>query len=43
MADEKLVPKLRFSGFYDYWKRMKIGDCLDVKYGKDYKQLNKGQ
>ena len=22
---------------------MKIGDCLDVKYGKDYKHLNKGE
>ena len=22
---------------------MKIGDCLDVKYGKDYKHLNEGQ
>ena len=43
MADEKLVPKLRFSGFDDDWKSMKIGDCLDVKYGKDYKHLNKGQ
>ena len=43
MVDEKLVPKLRFSGFDDDWKSMKIGDCLDVKYGKDYKHLNKGQ
>ena len=43
MSEEKLVPKLRFSGFSDDWESMKIGDCLDVKYGKDYKHLNEGQ
>ena len=43
MADDKLVPKLRFSGFKDNWENTKIGDCLDVKYGKDYKHLNKGK
>lgn len=34
--------KLRFD-FNDEWKNMKIGDCLDVKYGKDYKHLNEGK
>ena len=43
MGDESLEPKLRFSGFDENWDSMKIGDCLDVKYGKDYKHLNEGQ
>ena len=43
MSEEKLVPKLRFSGFDDEWKSTKIGECLDVKYGKDYKHLNTGK
>ena len=43
MSEEKLVPKLRFSGFKNNWESIKIGDCLDVKYGKDYKHLNEGQ
>ncbi|MBQ2652606.1 MAG: restriction endonuclease subunit S, partial [Methanobrevibacter sp.] len=43
MSEKKLVPKLRFSGFEDEWKTLKIGDCLDVKYGKDYKHLNEGK
>ena len=34
---------LRFSGFKNNWESIKIGDCLDVKYGKDYKHLNEGQ
>ena len=43
MNTEKLVPKLRFSGFSENWESIKIGDCLDVKYGKDYKHLNEGK
>ncbi len=43
LSEKKLVPKLRFSGFEDEWKTLKIGDCLDVKYGKDYKHLNEGK
>ena len=43
MAEERLVPKLRFSGFSENWESIKIGDCLDVKYGKDYKHLNEGK
>ncbi|WP_292799618.1 restriction endonuclease subunit S [Methanobrevibacter sp.] len=39
----KLFYQLRFSGFKDNWENTKIGDCLDVKYGKDYKHLNKGK
>ena len=43
MNNEKSVPKLRFNGFDENWESMKIGDCLDVKYGKDYKHLNEGK
>ena len=43
MSEERLVPKLRFSGFSENWEIIKIGDCLDVKYGKDYKHLNEGK
>ena len=43
MGEERLVPKLRFNGFDENWESMKIGDCLDVKYGKDYKHLNEGK
>lgn len=42
MGEEKFVPPLRFSGFDDEWETIKIGECLEVKYGKDYKHLNKG-
>ena len=37
------IYQLRFSGFDEEWKSTKIGDCLDVKYGKDYKHLNAGK
>lgn len=43
MSEERLVPKLRFKGFKNNWENTKIGDCLDVKYGKDYKHLNEGK
>lgn len=33
---------MRFAGFNEPWKNMKISDCLDIKYGKDYKHLNEG-
>ena len=34
---------IRFKGFDDEWKTTKIGECLDVKYGKDYKHMNTGK
>ena len=34
---------MRFKGFKNNWENTKIGDCLDVKYGKDYKHLNEGK
>ena len=34
MADEKLVPKLRFSGFEDTWVKEKLGNLVEIKSGK---------
>ena len=42
LMQQIFAQKLRFD-FNDEWKNMKIGDCLDVKYGKDYKHLNEGK
>ena len=33
MADEKLVPKLRFSGFDDEWKKVKLSEICEVQDG----------
>ncbi len=30
-------PKLRFPGFAEPWKQYKIGELLDIKHGRDYK------
>ena len=38
MSKEKLVPKLRFSGFDDEWGEVKLGEIFDIKNG-----LNKGK
>jgi len=38
MVDEKLVPKLRFTGFDDKWGEVKLGEIFDIKNG-----LNKGK
>ena len=38
MVDEKLVPKLRFSGFEDNWYESKFEDIYEIKNG-----LNKGK
>ena len=38
MADEKLVPKLRFNGFTDEWSEHKFENIFDIKNG-----LNKGK
>lgn len=39
---DKKVPKLRFSGFEEDWAQRKLGEISIVNFGKDYKQLNKG-
>ncbi|WP_296886994.1 restriction endonuclease subunit S [uncultured Methanobrevibacter sp.] len=38
MNEEKIVPKLRFSGFDDEWGEVKLGEIFDIKNG-----LNKGK
>ena len=38
MSEEKLVPKLRFSGFTDGWQETKFEDIYEIKNG-----LNKGK
>ncbi|WP_317758283.1 restriction endonuclease subunit S [Leuconostoc suionicum] len=40
---DKTMPALRFRGFYDAWEQRKLGEIVEVKSGKDYKQLNKGK
>src|SRR5699024_8899870 len=39
---DKKVPKLRFSGFEEDWAQRKLREISIVNFGKDYKQLNKG-
>ena len=42
MEEKKLVPKLRFPQFNDFWEQRKLGDVVDVRSGKDYKHLKRG-
>jgi type I restriction enzyme S subunit len=43
MTNEKMnVPELRFPGFEDEWEEKKLNEIIDVRSGKDYKHLNKG-
>ncbi|MBO7155244.1 MAG: restriction endonuclease subunit S [Campylobacter sp.] len=36
------TPQIRFAGFTDPWERRKLGDCVDVQSGRDYKHLLEG-
>lgn len=36
------VPQWRFPGFTGEWEEKKLGDVVDVRSGKDYKQLSEG-
>lgn len=36
---ERNVPKLRFKGFNDEWKELKVSDTLKIKHGKDQKEI----
>lgn len=49
MGKERNIPQLRFSGFKDEWKKIKLGNLLEFKnginaekekYGKGYKFIN---
>ncbi|MDK9870160.1 restriction endonuclease subunit S [Staphylococcus equorum] len=39
----KNVPELRFPGFSEEWKAHYLNEILEVKAGKDYKHLEKGE
>ena len=39
---EKPIPSVRFKGYSDAWKTTKLQNIVDVRSGKDYKHLNKG-
>lgn len=39
----KNVPELRFPGFKDEWEEKPLKNIVNVRSGKDYKHLNKGQ
>lgn len=43
--NEKMVPKRRFREFESVyeWKQCKLGDIVDIKSGRDYKHLLKGE
>ncbi|WP_297899759.1 restriction endonuclease subunit S, partial [Methanobrevibacter sp.] len=43
MTKNKNTPKLRFPEFSDEWEEKKLGDILEVHYGKDYKHLGSGK
>ena len=39
---KKNIPKLRFKGYEDAWEQRKLGSAINVRSGKDYKHLEKG-
>lgn len=42
MNVEKKVPEIRFKGFSEEWTEAALSDVIDVRSGKDYKHLGKG-
>ncbi|MGL5603661.1 MAG: restriction endonuclease subunit S [Plesiomonas sp.] len=42
MTQEKRVPEIRFEGFSRDWQDAMLSDVIDVRSGKDYKHLDKG-
>lgn len=36
------TPEIRFKGYTEDWERRKLGDCVDVQSGRDYKHLLEG-
>lgn len=42
MTQEKRVPEIRFEGFSRDWQDAMLSDVIDVRSGKDYKHLGKG-
>ena len=42
MSEKKRIPEIRFNGFEDEWEEKRLGDMVEITYGKDYKHLEKG-
>ena len=42
MSAEKKVPEIRFKGFSEDWREVTLSSVIDVRSGKDYKHLGKG-
>ncbi|SJZ65827.1 type I restriction enzyme, S subunit [Pilibacter termitis] len=36
------IPEIRFDGFTDAWEQRRLGEVVDIRSGRDYKHLNKG-
>ena len=41
-SDAETTPKIRFKGFTDAWEQRKLGDCIELGSGRDYKHLSEG-
>jgi len=39
MEKQKSIPQLRFPEYHGVWERKKIKDLVEIKYGKDQKQI----
>ena len=37
-----MKPRIRFKGYTDAWEQRKLGDCIELGCGKDYKHLSEG-
>ena len=42
MAENSMKPRIRFKGYTDAWEQRKLGDCIELGCGKDYKHLSEG-
>lgn len=42
MSVEKKVPEIRFKGFSGEWYEIALSNVIDIRSGKDYKHLGKG-
>ena len=42
MNKENKIPLIRFKGYTEDWEQRKLGDCVDVQSGRDYKHLSEG-
>ena len=42
MTERAKKPSIRFKGFTDAWEQRKLGDCIKLGSGQDYKHLSDG-